>query len=939
MPRLDLNLATLNQQRQSLLTLQAQLREADSQLLMQQALLDAAQRAGQSPNVTEPLRTQLESARIDRNNLSARRNELKTGIERLADGLLGERDPAQLTEALDGGQPIALLPMRLETRYFPPVQANNPQRPDRLRIRVYPDDINIIQHTAALTDAERQAAMDYWLARFAQDDNLAERIARDLALTHGRNRCAWILRMLTPVNSDQIGQADAAPQFPDTETIAASAKQTRALLLPDRWCAIGYASGRREVFRVWGKRIPDELLLSPDWLNLEDKPSEALFDGERAWMIDFAAALDKGMALEVSQQNVNDFLRSRQDAQGFNLAEDSLERLLIVGLEWTKDATQSASELAELLAAQRDSEGLGFIPLGTPTNNTEVAASGYSRAEESDPPPTPSENALLPKEKDALQLLTSAFGLPENALTAEGIQNAHLAEQRTALHMLNALWRSTFGHYLMELWNPAGSDEAKRNLKTPTLYALRHYAVAYLRPAGALPLLRIGKQPYGILPVVGKAYSGADSKLESGISKVLGVLRPLWDIAVQQKVPLLKDGNLDKAKDILQTNAWSQIAFYRDESPKIPGGMPPNVQSKQDLMNSLLNAVGISVNFFGNEVAYVTTQLGWQQFSKDPPYSPIQLAGVPWVLADSQTPTNEAPADTSFVSMPAPANYLRHIADNITKDTVLISHQSGSALLQAMLGYSAYMERHDAVVKYVLGSGAAEKIASITMPNMSYVEARQEDATRFAVNNPQELASVVIPKLTGGATLGQFVAQTLDLQAVKLAVSPASSMATELIKAVAGVSEPVRDLSAVKLSLDYLAQRSVGELNWAFKTTLDAFSYRLDAWYSARANRRLEQIRAQNPTGVYVGGFAWVENLKADHRPDSEGYLLAPSLGQAATAAILRSGFMANHEQGAFNIDLDSKRTRRALDILQGLTRDQPGQSRLKSFENRNKIR
>ena len=82
----------------------------------------------------------------------------------------------------------------------------------------------------------------------------------------------------------------------------------------------------------------------------------------------------------------------------------------------------------------------------------------------------------------------------------------------------------------------------------------------------------------------------------------------------------------------------------------------------------------------------------------------------------------------------------------------------------------------------------------------------------------------------------------------------------------------------------------------------------------ARRNRRC----------VYIGGYAWVENLQADRRPDSEGYLLAPSLAQAASAAILRSGFMANHEHGAFDIRLDSKRTRRALDILQGLTRDQP---------------
>ena len=113
-------------------------------------------------------------------------------------------------------------------------------------------------------------------------------------------------------------------------------------------------------------------------------------------------------------------------------------------------------------------------------------------------------------------------------------------------------------------------------------------------------------------------------------------------------------------------------------------------------------------------------------------------------------------------------------------------------------------------------------------------------------------------------------------------------------------------------------------MNIAFRSTLDCFSYRLDAWISARANRRLEQMRAAAPHGVYVGGFAWVENVRADTRPDSDGYLLAPSLGQASTAAIMRSGFLANHETGAFDVALDSRRTQRAAGVLQGLTRDQP---------------
>src|SRR5262249_2534017 len=159
----------------------------------------------------------------------------------------------------------------------------------------------------------------------------------------------------------------------------------------------------------WGNRIPDELLLSPDWLNT-DAP-EPLLGGDRAWLVDFDAALAKGMAIEVTQPQVNMQAQQRNDGRGFNLATETLKRLIVVGPEWTKDATQSADDLAALLAAQRDSQGLGFVPLGTPTNNTEGEASGYTPSEEKSPPLSPSESDKLPKEKDALELLVSALGL------------------------------------------------------------------------------------------------------------------------------------------------------------------------------------------------------------------------------------------------------------------------------------------------------------------------------------------------------------------------------------------------------------------------------------------------------------------------------------------------------------------------------------------------
>ena len=930
MPRLQLDLSALTDQRRALQALGARQRGLDRDLAARQALLDAALRAGESPNVTGLLQQALDEAGQARQQLVGQRRETAAAIDvlanGLADGLALQRDPALMAEALDGGQPIALLPMRLETRYFPPRQpgAQPAIRPDRLRVRIYPDDINTVAHSSALTDDELQRGIEHWQARFAGADNEALRIAHDLGLVFGRSRAAWVLRSTTPDNIDALGQPGAAPRFADLETVQAKARATRAVLLPDRWCVVGYAAGRREVFRAWGQRIPDELALSPDWLNAGDP--EPLLGGDRAWLVDFAEAVKVGMALEITQQAVDAYAQQHQ-GQGFNLATGTLERLLVVGLEWTKSAETSADELADLLAAQRDSQGLAFVPLGTPTNNTETAPSGYNSADERAAPSNATEAALLPPQKDALQLLVHALGLPADRLAADNIADAHLAEQRTALHMMNALWRGTFGHYLMQLWNPYGGDEATRLLKTPALYALRRYAVAHLRPAGPLPLLRVAKQPYGVLPVVGRQFENAsdgtaETAVESGIGKVLGVLRPMWAVASAQ-VPLMKDGDLLQAQQILQTAPWSQVATYRDRENKFMsrqaplGGEQPGTRGA--LIQALLSALGVAQ--FRSVYIYHASH-----FLPDSTYQAGQLAGVPWVLADAKQAQHEAADQTRFT----PANnYLARMAAALSQppaqaDAELAANQAGPALLQALLAFAAQMERSDAVESTAFNTSAVYKVVSSAVSEMLHVEAPRENEATFSVTSPKALASVAIPSLTGQATLGEHVAQSLAVNAPVLQPGRATLASASLYASVHGLAKPVRDLGAVQLSLNYLATRCIGDLNQALRTTLDAFSYRLDAWYTARASRRLGQLRSATPTGVYVGGFAWVENLKADDRPDSEGHLLAPSLGQAASAAILRSGFIANQQAGAFNIHLDSRRTQGAQALLQGLTRDQP---------------
>jgi len=906
MPPLELDLSHLSRLREQVAELSQQRFRLDAEIVGQQSTLDANRRRGVPAQELAWMEARLAEIKREQRHLVERRRALNLELDRLANGLLRERDPAVLAEALDGGQPIALFPVRLETRYV--------RQGSALRIRIYPDVLNVVQHAEGLTDKERDSGTAYWNARFAGKTDEADRIARDMSLVYGRSRVQWIIRALTPDNLDHQGEDGAAAHFPDVAAIDERAKQSTAVMLPDRWCAIGYAAGRREVFRAWGSRIPDELPMSPDWLTLQDQP-ERLFDGDRRWLIDFDAAVQQGMALEVTQAQVDEYLQQRQ-APPFSLRAATLERLVVLGLEWTRDAAQSAEALAELLSAQRDSRGLGFVPLGTPTNNTEDQPSGFSSEDERTPPPTPSESAQLPKEKDALELIVDTFGLPPLSVSADGVVNAHLPEQRTALHMMNVLWRGTFGHYLAELYNPLYGEEKDLFIKPRTVDALRRYAVSYLRPGGALPVLRVGNQPYGVLPVVGKGFV-EDSALESGISKLLMLLRPMWELA-SQNVPLLVDGDVKRAQGILQTGPWSQRAYYRDQDPLAICYMPsPWGPTKDLLLKNVLGLFGIT--------QYWATEMSCIRFLTDPPFEAGYLAGVPWVLADDKDPKSEAPGAAVFKPE---QNYLKDIADALSKpqveaDRLLDNYQSGPALLQALIAYSARLDKHDAALSYASASAVAKVYARST-PVQVNIEPRVETEASFEVRTPKELANVVIPDVTGSATLGQHIAQSLALLPSAEPGGRAMRAADAMYSIVGGYATPLRDMAAVQIGLRYLATRPVGELNVAFRTTLDAFSYRLDAWFTARASRRLQQMRDRKPTGVYTGGFGWVENLKPDARPDSEGYMLAPSLGQAATAAILRSGFMANHEQGAFNIDLDSNRTRRALGVLQGLTRDQP---------------
>ena len=114
-------------------------------------------------------------------------------------------------------------------------------------------------------------------------------------------------------------------------------------------------------------------------------------------------------------------------------------------------------------------------------------------------------------------------------------------------------------------------------------------------------------------------------------------------------------------------------------------------------------------------------------------------------------------------------------------------------------------------------------------------------------------------------------------------------------------------------------------------------SHRLDAWITSLTDRRLGRLRSETPTGSGLGAWGYVENLAPrprGHRvdegtegpgvfedPANAGYVHAPSLNHAATAAVLRSGFLAHgaSDREPLALDLSAPRVRAALALLNGV--------------------
>jgi hypothetical protein len=830
--------------------------------------------------------------------------------------------------ALDAGTPLLLLPFRIETRFGTGAGGGE------LWIRVYPDQICIDSHEDELTKEEETDGKAYWQALWKANPQDLESLKgpwRALAGKYTPERAAWIALQLTPTNlkagrpgSNAIpGQpSDPEPVFRNLLLRPSSwSKPAVARALPDFWNVVTIVDGQAST-PIAGKPIRQPLQVGPDPTAGSFPPDLPVDEGLR-WLVDFNTAVDAGMALRIP-------ITPKQKARGF-------DRILVYGLSTASGDNAQPDPLTLLLNHHHYTDGISWLPQGSPTNNTIDASSAFSRSDPGFEKSYAAERCwplTLQPGKDFVNnecdSVEAADWLGIDRSVFDHVQGSDLSSRANAGHMAVALWPATLGYFLTELMAGIFTEEQ--------IDLLYHFFIGSVT-GGSLPALRVGRTPYGILPVT-----------------PLG----LWD-GSRMNFPDFEPGLVDFLKRVLPI--WRSSA---DKAPHVGGSKDPD----SDLAG-ILGMDASSMTYRGRWVIggeYFWNWLGWMRIPKemaanlyklgqDAARRNMEAIGHPdWKprLLDNSLQPNGFPiryptiqdeplSETDDVSLKgAKTNYISWLRSASIKDLESLNYPEPTppnSLLFRILRQSLLLEYFNTAARAQLSGGIVtlEQVREAQMINIG-----QPTLTRWDILNRSIHDKKDAPDDQG------------------------TSWAEYLTSSEISGNWEFHRLTFLLDNLEALAGLPTAELDRLLTETLDICSHRLDAWATLLAVINLRWQRSgkshSNPPKFQFGGYAWVENLKAEPArsniskgeanavqrldtqrvtadgighplppakepwKDNGGFIFAPSMTQARTGAVLRSAYLSHKESSKgqlLAIDLNSLRVRRALWLLDSIRQGQ----------------
>lgn len=173
----------------------------------------------------------------------------------------------------------------------------------------------------------------------------------------------------------------------------------------------------------------------------------------------------------------------------------------------------------------------------------------------------------------------------------------------------------------------------------------------------------------------------------------------------------------------------------------------------------------------------------------------------------------------------------------------------------------------------------------------------------------------------------QETKEVLGFSVEALGKAPAGALTRIDVRAKALMQRANSRFAAALKHLEGVAARPQGAalLDTLMMETLDLFQHRIDAWATGLANARLRAVRAESrDQSLHAGWYGMIGKLRPTGvTRQHDGYLQAPSVAQATSAAVMRSAYLRHRADGAFAINLRSERANRALKLLDMLRKGQ----------------
>jgi hypothetical protein len=816
-------------------------------------------------------------------------------------------------------------------------------------VKVNTDDIIlVIVPGLVLTGPETTQALAFWVAMWKADGDVALEQAAfsQLKGAVGAARAAEIVEKFRPENLDQdpVAPGTRATVTPSTAILPLEQAQPvtkttswtaapRARAMPDRIVVLCY-NGTTEAKRAVGKPIPDGLATGPD-PSLPDAEQIQLVDGDLVvnddvrWMVDFERAVEVGMGVKIP-------LTQDEARAGFS-------RLLVLGLRLSADHTEGQTLVESLIRNHhRSRHGFGLVPQGSPTNNTEGEGAAFSWTDDAD-----SSYDVVFKGKDSFapgtdvlrrrdgERLARSLGIDPSIL--QRVPHSGGTDGGEARAMNTALWPATLGYFMDDMMGPLFTDEDKG--------ATRRFFTTYVSGRGPVPAVRVARQPYGILPVMPFARykptprsrddAGPAGPSTTWLARLHGILVKMdteWSRLSSSVASVGSEGDGHQVLlDVLGLHSGS-VEFHQRYAQSLQALYNRLVYQYGSLIGSLL------ASWLGQRGQTILQQLGIAVPDGTVPIlekffygsSPLLTGPVVDDVPLSETvPIRDYSTDNK--------NYLEWLRTS-SLDTIRLQDFGGNpaptALLYLMLRHSLMLCNWDAVIR-ILGNRNLVDVAAVRRePSFLHVQAQAPGVSRFEHLYRTE------PLVTGDST---------------------TTLAEHVLKPEVLTTAPeTQDLGGIMRALEFLENVPTARLERVFSEHVDCCSYRLDAWKTGLAATRLEELRDRRPDaagtrfdrGLYIGAYGWLEDVKPEPRslrpaevPEdlkevferageaplvtdatNGGYIHAPSLDQAAAAAVLKNAYGVNASSAnrdVLAVNLSSERVRRALDLLEGIRNGQ----------------